>query len=659
LPEGERKLAAIMFTDMVGYTALGQKNESLSLALVEEQRKQIRPILKRHNGREVKTIGDAFLVEFPNAIDAVRCGYDIQRTVREFNLSLAPESRIHLRIGVHLGEVVESSGDISGDAVNVAARIEPLAKDGGVCISRQVYDHVQNKFELPLTSLGAKSLKNVSTPIEVYEMVMPWSRQEPAEPTELDKRRIAVLPFSNMSQDPNDEYFAEGMTEELITTLSGIRDLTVIARTSVLKYKSVPRGVSEIGQELNVGTLIEGSVRKAGNRVRITVQMIDSRTEGHAWAQNYDRQLEDIFAVQSEIAEKVAGSLKIKLLEKEKTELEAGSTRSADAHDKYLLAMHANLDEGNGLARIRYLEESIQSDPNFALAHSALGQTYVLLAGDYLPAKEAFSKARTYISKALELDDRLAEAWTAHGNLSLQQEWNWEEAERSFKKAIELNPSSPGAYSWYSTMSAMQGRYQQAVQLAKRATDLNPLPLFPRGVLCAFYALAGDHDGAIRESVKLRELHPTDAEVHNILALAYSQMGNISDARNELDLLEEEMKARRARGTRGWTTGVVPWIYATNAFTYAASGGTDQVRKMIGLAEGEMKEGYVSPAALGTLYLASGDETKAFELFEKELDEGSPGLLFHAMWKGFDPVRSDPRFVSLLKRMGTSAANIR
>jgi adenylate cyclase len=216
LTEGTRRLAAIMFTDLVGYTALGQRNESLSLALVDEQRKLIRPILNRHNGREVKTIGDAFLVEFSSALEATRCAYDIQRAIKEFNISLPEERRVHLRIGVHLGDVLDSEGDVSGDAVNVASRIKDLADDGDVCLTRQVYDHVQNKFELPLKSLGPRSLRNVNTPVEVYRMQMPWGEKRVGQPAELDKKRIAVLPFANMSPDPADEYFADGLTEELI-----------------------------------------------------------------------------------------------------------------------------------------------------------------------------------------------------------------------------------------------------------------------------------------------------------------------------------------------------------------------------------------------------------------------------------------------------------
>jgi adenylate cyclase len=208
-----------MFTDMVGYTALGQKNESLSLALVEEQRKVIRPILARHNGREVKTMGDAFLVEFPNTVDAVRCAYDIQRAIREFNLSLERDKRIHLRIGVHVGEVVESQGDISGDAVNVASRIEPLAEDGGVCVTGHVYDFVRGKVDLPLVSMGPKALKNVVTPVDVYKMVMPWEHAQEESVQELDSKTVAVLPFASMSPDPNNEYFADGLREELIDRL--------------------------------------------------------------------------------------------------------------------------------------------------------------------------------------------------------------------------------------------------------------------------------------------------------------------------------------------------------------------------------------------------------------------------------------------------------
>jgi TolB-like protein len=295
-----------MYTDIVGYTALGQRNETLALALVEEQGRLMRPIFKRHNGREIKTMGDAFLVEFPSALDAVRCAYYIQRATREFNISLSDERRLHLRVGIHLGDVVESQGDISGDAVNVASRIESVAADGGICLTRQIYDYVQNKFELSMKSLGMRVLKNVSSPVEVFKMDMPWDEEKVMPPTHLDKRRIAVLPFANMSPDNADEYFADGMTEELITVLSKIGGLRVVARTSAMRFKGEKATVSRIGQELGVGSLTEGSVRRSINRVRITIKLIDTRSEEQLWAETYDRELQDIFSVQSDIAQQVA-----------------------------------------------------------------------------------------------------------------------------------------------------------------------------------------------------------------------------------------------------------------------------------------------------------------------------------------------------------------
>ena len=287
---GARRLAAIMFTDLVGYTALTQRNEALAMQLLEEHRRLVRPFFPKHNGREVKTIGDAFLVEFASALEATRCAFDIQQSLNELNSGRQEDRRVLLRVGIHLGDVIHDQNDVYGDAVNIASRIEPLASPGGICVSQQVYDQIKNKFEFPLSTLGEKTLKNVSEPVEVYRVILPWEKKSESE-SSLEKTRIAVLPFTNMSSNPEEGYFADGMTEELITSLSGVRQLTVIARTSVMGYKGTTKKVREIGRELEVGSVLEGSVRKAGNKVRITAQLIDAATEGHLWAQNYDRQL--------------------------------------------------------------------------------------------------------------------------------------------------------------------------------------------------------------------------------------------------------------------------------------------------------------------------------------------------------------------------------
>jgi adenylate cyclase len=310
--QGEpRRLAAVMFTDIVGFTALAQKNESLSLSLLREYRKLARSAIRKQAGREIKTIGDAILVEFPSALGAVRCACEMQQAIRERNLSVSEDKQLGVRVGVHLGDVVDDQGDIAGDAVNVASRIESLAEPLGVCITRHVYDHVRNKVDLKFQTLGPKKLKNVSESLEVFKMEMPW--QEPEEIIDYPAFRVAVLPFANISPNPNDEYFADGLTEELIDKLSQMSQFQVIARTSIMNYKKKELSVSQIGQELKVGSVVEGSVRKFENKIRVTAQLINCNSEVHLWSSRYDRQLGDIFEVQSEIAEEVVTAVKEKL----------------------------------------------------------------------------------------------------------------------------------------------------------------------------------------------------------------------------------------------------------------------------------------------------------------------------------------------------------
>jgi adenylate cyclase len=308
LSHGERRLAAIMFTDVVGFTSLSQRNEALSLQLLEQHRAILRPLFPKHNGREIKTIGDAFLVQFGSALEAVECAVEMQEVIH--NQPGQSAEKLEMKVGIHVGDVVQSEMDVFGDAVNIASRIEPLAKGGEICISGQVFDQVRNKVPFKLVKLEARELKNVAVPIDVYKVELPWEAPElSSRPVVLPSERVAVLPFVSMSPDPQDEYFADGLTEELITKLSQVGGLEVIARTSVMNYKKKEKNASQIGRELNVGTIMEGSVRKAGNRIRVTAQLINANTEGHLWSSTYDRNLDDIFAVQSDIATSVVGSL--------------------------------------------------------------------------------------------------------------------------------------------------------------------------------------------------------------------------------------------------------------------------------------------------------------------------------------------------------------
>lgn len=601
---------------MVGYTALGQKNESLSLALVEEQKKLLRPIFIRHNGREVKTMGDAFLVEFSSALDAVTCAYDIQRATREFNISLPGEKRLHLRIGVHLGDVIESQGDISGDAVNVASRIEPFAEDGGVCLTRQVYDHVQNKFELPLTSLGIKSLKNVSAPIEVYRMVLPWAEEKTILSTRLDKRRIAVLPFANISPDPADEYFADGMTEELISSLSTVEGLTVIARTSVMRYKGTTKGIDEIGRDLNVGTVLEGSVRKAGKRLRITAQLIDVQNQGHLWAESYEREMRDIFAVQVEIARQVAGASQLKLLAKDKDLIEGRSTGSMEAYNYYLKGRYCwNERTLDGLNKaILYFQEAVKRDPNYARAYAGLADSYTILENHgYLSPGEAYPKVKDYTNKALQIDSTLAEAHTCLAAV-LQRAFEWDKAEQEYKRAIELNPNYASAHHFYAFGNLRtRGRFDEALSQIRKAKELDPLSLQISTNEGDILFDSGRLDDAIKQYREVIESDPGFAYAHAELALALLAKSMFNEAIEEIETAQSLSPEKTA-------------FLADLAHAYASAGRNEEAQRVVDKLRKVSREKHVSNLDFAIAYASLGKKDLAFEYLNKAADEHSSQL---------------------------------
>src|SRR5437868_5466979 len=352
----QRKLAAIMFTDMVGYSALSQRDEKLAQELLEEHRQLLREIFPRFNGTEIKAIGDAFLVEFGSALEAAQCAIEIQRTLAKRNVDIAPDRRIELKIGVHIGDVVHRGGDVYGDGVNIASRIEPIAGPGGICVSMDVERQIRNALEARFEKLAPTDLKKISVPMDLFRIVLPWERNVrlTAEPekrdvvqrrsipvgwiaavlllliaigawflsgrynmstkqsavAELSAKSLAVLPFENLSRDPDNAFFTDGVQDQILTDLSQISDLKVISRTSVMQYKSgVARNLRKIGEELGVAHVVEGSVQRAANKVRVIAQLIDARNDAHLWAQTYDRDLADVFAIQSEIAKAIAGHL--------------------------------------------------------------------------------------------------------------------------------------------------------------------------------------------------------------------------------------------------------------------------------------------------------------------------------------------------------------
>jgi adenylate cyclase len=641
LSQSERKLAAIMYTDMVGYTALGQRNEFLSLALVDEQRKLIRPILTRHDGREVKTMGDAFLVEFPNALDAVRCAYDIQRATKEFNISLPADKRIHLRVGLHLGDVVESQGDISGDTVNVASRVEPLAEDGGVCLTRQVYDHVQNKFELPLASLGLKALKNVNAPVEVYRIVMPWEKDQRGVATPLDTRRIAVLPFVSMSPDPADEYFVDGMTEELISSISNVGELSVISRTSAMKFKGGGKTATEIGQELKVGTLLEGSVRKADSRVRVTAQLIDVNSDKHLWSQTYDRELRNIFALQSEIAQQVAESLRVRILSQEAQRIDRKPTESTAAYELYLKGRyHWNKRGIEDMKKaMEYFELAVHEDERFALGYAGQADCCLALGNNWGIDREAnWVKTEEMLAKALELDPGLAEVHTTMGFVRLE-EYNLRQAEEEFEEAIGLKPSYATAHQWYAWVLAAQLRWDEALEQMNKALELDPLSPIINDNKGSYFTWRRDYDKSIEPFRRAVELGMKSA--HGDLALSYGRMRAYDDMRREAAILVELLQ-----------DSVPVMKMVADAWTAHLEGNRPEIQRILPQLETHFQDAGINMHDIAMFHFGLGENDKGFEWLERSYHMKEADLIFMKSEPELDGVRTDPKYLDLLRRLG-------
>jgi TolB-like protein/tetratricopeptide (TPR) repeat protein len=636
-----------MFTDMVGYTSLGQKDESLSLALVEEQRKLIRPILAKHDGREVKTIGDAFLVEFGSAQDAVNCAVEIQSAIKELNLLRPKEQEIKLRIGIHLGDVIHQDGDVAGDAVNVASRIEPLSPSGGVCVSAQVYQSVVNKMDYEFESLGVPELKNVSVPIEVYRIsglgeVVP----KPVLRSTLPKERVAVLPLSNFSPDTNDKYFADGMTEEIIDRLAQVKGLRVIARTSVMGYKRKDQKVSEIGRELGVGTLVEGSVRKAGSRVRITVQLIDVATEEHVWSDRYDKELDDVFAVQTEIASKITKQIATSISGPTATLLVAPppavkvsqDTKDMEAYTTFLRGRKLLNEKRSDVTikqALELFEEAVRRDPSFARARVGIAETLIWLATEGAATYvESVSRARRELTEVLSLDSGLAEAHSVLSGLMLAED-DLTGCEREARRAMEHNPSLSDPYRWLAQVVAREGKINEAVRLLEAAQVVDPLDINVIAFLGRTYAYSGREADALAYWERTKPLATYRTNAH--MTEYYIGKGDYARAAETVAELE----------------GLGPqrvWTLTYRGILAARTRDEETARRMIELLQKKAEAGELTVFFVGFIHFALGEMDAFVECMEKAFELHSLPLLELMYSPLYAPARNDPRIADLLRR---------
>jgi TolB-like protein/class 3 adenylate cyclase/Tfp pilus assembly protein PilF len=645
---GERRLAAIMFTDMVGFTTLGQENESTALELLERHRQLLRPLFSKHAGHEIKTMADAFLVEFASALEATLCAIDIQNTIHSRNLERG--EKLQVRIGIHVGDVVHQGGDVLGDAVNVASRIVPLAAPGGICISEQVQDHIKNKISYPLAKLEATRLKNLVEPIDVYQVVLPWGRKEIDSKVapQLDRHRIAVLPFANMSPDPNEDYFADGMTEELISTLSGISGISVISRTSVMMFKKNPKPAREIAADLEAGTLLEGSVRKAGNKVRITVQMIDSKADRPVWSRSYDRNLDDVFSIQSDISQTVADQLKIQLLPTEKQNLLRVPTTNTEAHTLYMKGRHFVNERGTVQSpkdafykAIDYFEQATKRDPHYAAAYAGLSDCYQLLGNwGLLQSEVAVQKGMEYAVKALELDDSLAEAHTSMAVALSNQKWDWEGAEREYKRALTLNPSYSTAHHWYAIhLLVPQRRWDEGVKEMKEAEKLDPFSsiIAANTGIALFYA--GRHQEGIGQLRQVLEMDPDSAYAHVNLGTFLVSASFIEEGTAEI---ERALVIRPGE----------PQFKPSQAYAYMAAGRKPDAEKVLAELIEASNTQHVPATLFAEVYATLGLENLAFEWLRKAVEKRESTLFGVVNDPMFDRLRADPRFRDILNEIG-------
>jgi adenylate cyclase len=619
----QRRLAAILAADVVGYSRLMRANEVGTLATLNAHRRDlIDPAIAEHHGRIVKLTGDGLLAEFASVVNAVECATRIQQGMQGRNADTPDDRRVDFRIGIHLGDIISEGGDIFGDGVNIAARLESVAKPGGVAISAVVRENVENRLDLSFEDIGEQALKNIDRPVLVFNVYVGAPPQQQAsvparsisESAPAGKPSIAVLPFVNMSGDPEQEFFSDGITEDIITDLSKISALFVVGRHSAFAYKGQGVDLRQVARELGVGFLLEGSVRKAGQRVRITGQLIDGSNGGHLWAERYDRDLTDVFAVQDEITRMIVDQLRVRLLPQERAAIERSPTSDVEAYSQYLRArqiFHSGTKASLLLAR-RMFARAVEIDPAYARAFAGIADCDSRLRSKHgvtIPSDEILA----IVGQALAIDPDLAEAHAARG-YALMVADRRDEAAVALQRALSLDPNCHEAHYHFADYSVTAGDFEKAAEHYVRALEIRPddylSPILLLGIL---RSLGRSHEaegyariGLMRAEEALK-LHPEDSKPAQLGATALATLG-------ERD---------RAKEWLGRALAIDP---DDNSTRYNAA----------------------------CVYALLGDTERAIDLLEVYLRQVGPDL---KRWfkndSDLDSIRSHPRYANLLQLAGS------
>jgi adenylate cyclase len=621
----QRRLAAILAADVVGYSRLMEIDETGTLHRLKALRHEIvDPCIASHRGRIVKLMGDGLLAEFASIVDAVECAIMIQRASARVDPLDPSDRRLLFRIGVNLGDVIVDDNDIYGEGVNVAARLQSLARPGGIAVSGTVHEHIGGKVATQFEDFGQHSVKNIERPVRVFmargnDMAPSAASASTKAPVASDLTRrpcIAVLPFDNMSGDPEQEYFSDGITEDIITDLAKVSALSVVARNSTFTFKGRPVLIGEAAKRLNADFVLEGSVRKAASQVRITAQLIDGHNGQHIWAERYDRPLDDIFALQDEISKSIVDSLKVRLLPKELEMITKRSTDNAEAYQIFLMGrsfFNRGHETRNMKAAQHLFAKALDVDPNYARAYAGLAdcESYLLLAND---PSASFDKVMVNASRALQLEPDLADAHLSQA-IAHFVAGNRGQAEREFNRAIALDPDSFEAYFFYARNCHVQGWFDKAVELYRQAIAHKPDEYRSWDQLRAAYVSLGREAEAVEAARQALQLIEKEVDLHpdepNLLCYGATLMGDLGDIERGVE----------------WTTR-------------AAALAGDDLRVLYNL---------------GCCYSKLGELETAIDCLERQAS-GAPAYVARMCeWmpkdSDMEPLRDHPRFQALLARM--------
>ena len=686
MPE-KRQLAAIMFTDIVGYTALMGKDENAAYQLLKRNRGVQKPLIEKHGGKWLKEMGDGVLASFQSASSAVNCALEIQKVCRD-------EPELILRIGIHQGDVIVDEGDVFGDGVNIASRIEPLAPAGGIYISESIYRNIQNKKTILASFAREENLKNVDHPVRIYEVnvdaseiIESGSRQdtrinakppawrkpvalvfiiallsvigyfiifpvenntttgEVVEIRERDKS-IAVLPFTNMSGDPEQEYFSDGMMEEILNYLFQIGDLQVTSRTSVMQYKGTTKTIPQIAGELGVSTILEGSVRKSGNKVRITVQLIDGITDKHLWSETFDRNLDDVFRIQSEVAKTIASTLKAEIQPEVQLRIESQPTNNLDAYNLLLETRKLSiLNPDQNKKAIDLIEQAIKLDPDYSMAHFSLGfrlqsgATWQASEGGMDPQK-ARLLSRPYFEKAIELDpdNGIAHQFLAHSKLWF--DWDFEGAEKEYQETKRIFPN----YTWTEYLIA-QGKYEEALIGAKNYIEINPTETYAWVFLIKAYYYTGFYREAvnyIKKGLMDSTMRSYDAILFPI-AEVYMYMEKYAEAMEVINIIKSRLPDS--------DTPRALAVEAISSLKLEDPANTDRLIDKL-KKHSEQNAGGSPSFYLSAIYAQKGELDTSFEWLEKSYRDHEVEMYWLKVEPPFEPLRADPRYQEMLDKVG-------